>query len=91
MSEQLLRQSLKQRLAVAGSSQVETNAKVQQTLEKRSCPGPYKAATYGTLANYANHCTLTAYQSLINFVQGKDFISCYLPMIVSGPSGYQFF
>ena len=147
-SEQLLQQSLKQRLAAASSSQAETNAKVKQTLEKRSCPGPYKAATYGSLANYANHCTcsavgdicqdgsntkycncgeglvcdsnsnecapsvnlslgkltcigtqnsdsvsLTASQSSINFVpalQGKDFMSCYLPMIVSGPSGYQF-
>ena len=57
-NQQLLQESLKQRLAVAGS--IESNVKLQQTLEKKTCPGPYNVTTYGTYANYANQCTCSA-------------------------------
>lgn len=71
-NQQLLQQSLKQRLA----SSAQSNAKLQQTLEKKVCPGPYSAATYGTFANYANQCTCDSLGDTCQFENGNKICNC---------------
>ena len=52
------------------------NVKLKQTLERKTCPGPYNATIYATFANYADQCTCISAGDICQSESSIKFCNC---------------